>query len=74
MWVAAYCYEAAGYVPSRRVLEEGGYETRGLYMSDGWFAPGVEDVLAGAVRDLAAKAGRPAAGPMTTQMGNRPGR
>jgi hypothetical protein len=59
LWVAAYCNEVAGYIPSRRVLHEGGYETRGLYIGNGWFAPGVEDTLVSAVRDAASDAGRP---------------
>jgi len=29
VWVAGYTNEVSGYVPSRRVLEEGGYEARG---------------------------------------------
>jgi neutral ceramidase len=58
LWVAAYCHEVAGYIPSRRVLREGGYETRGLYYGTGWFADGVEDALVNAAREAAAKAGR----------------
>jgi hypothetical protein len=56
--VAAYCHEVAGYIPSRRVLREGGYETRGLYYGTGWFADGAEDALVNAAREAAAKAGR----------------
>lgn len=33
------------YVPSGQVLAEGGYETRGLYTSDGSFTSGVQDVI-----------------------------
>jgi hypothetical protein len=59
LWVAAYCNDVFGYVPSARVLEEGGYETRGAYYgTPGIFSPRVEDVLVEAVRDLARKAGR----------------
>ena len=58
LWVAGYCQEVAGYIPSRRILEEGGYETRGLYIGAGWFSPEVEDVLTAAARDAAVKAGR----------------
>ena len=58
LWVAAYCNQVEGYVPSRRVLREGGYETRGLYIGSGWFAPGVEHALTDAVKECAAKAGR----------------
>jgi hypothetical protein len=58
LWVAAYCNQVTGYVPSRRVLREGGYETRGLYIDRGWFAPEVEDTLVAAVKDAAVQAGR----------------
>jgi Neutral/alkaline non-lysosomal ceramidase, N-terminal len=59
LWLAAYCNDVFGYVPSARVLAEGGYETRGLYSGGaGFFDPKVEEVLVGAVRDLAKKAGR----------------
>jgi hypothetical protein len=30
LWVAGYSNDLFGYLPSRRVLAEGGYETRGL--------------------------------------------
>jgi hypothetical protein len=58
LWVSAYNQEVAGYIPSARILKEGGYETRGLYFGTGWFAPGVEDALTGAARNAAEKAGR----------------
>jgi hypothetical protein len=58
LWVGAYCHEVEGYVPSRRVLREGGYETRGLYIGAGWFAPAAEDALVAATRSAASKAGR----------------
>lgn len=60
LWVAAYCNQVEGYIPTRQVLQEGGYETLGLYDGTGWFAPEVEDVLVRAARDTARKAGRPA--------------
>lgn len=59
LWVAAYCNDVFGYLPSARVLEEGGYECRGLYTDIGWFAPNAQDVMSAKVRDLARKAGRP---------------
>ena len=31
LWIAGYCNDVFGYLPSARVLGEGGYETRGLY-------------------------------------------
>lgn len=59
LWVAAYCNDVFGYVPSARILEEGGYETRGTYYGvPGIFSKDVEEVLVAAVRDLAEKAGR----------------
>ena len=58
LWVAGYCNEVTGYIPSKRILREGGYETRGLYFDPGWFAPGVEDALTNAAAEAARKAGR----------------
>ena len=59
LWVAAYCHDVYGYLPSAHVLAEGGYETRGLYTGGaGFFAPEAQDVVVKTVRDLAKKAGR----------------
>jgi hypothetical protein len=59
LWIAAYCNDVFGYLPSARVLAEGGYETRGLYSGGaGFFDPGAEQVLVRHLRELAAKAGR----------------
>lgn len=59
LWIAAYCNDVFGYLPSARVLAEEGYETRGLYSGGaGFFTPAAQDVLAKTVRDLAKKAGR----------------
>ncbi len=58
LWVAAYCNDVFGYLPSARVLQEGGYETRGLYSGGaGFFDPKAEVVLVQKVRELAEKAG-----------------
>jgi neutral ceramidase len=59
LWVAAYCNDYFGYLPSDRVLEEGGYETRGLFDGRGWFAPGTQAALVETVRSLAQQVGRP---------------
>ncbi len=60
LWPAAYCNDVFGYLPSARVLAEGGYETRGLYSGGvGLFDPKAQDVLVAKVRELAAKVGRP---------------
>jgi hypothetical protein len=59
LWIAAYCNDVFGYLPSARVLEEGGYETRGLYSGGaGFFDAGAEKVVVRKVRELAGKAGR----------------
>ena len=58
LWTAAYCNDVFGYLPSARVLNEGGYECRGLYTAQGFFAPNAQDVMAAKVRELAEQAGR----------------
>lgn len=61
LWVSAYCNDVYGYLPSARVLREGGYETRGLYRGGiGLFSPEAENVMAAAAKALAGKAGRTA--------------
>ena len=57
LWIAAYCHDVYGYLPSARVLEEGGYETRGVYYGPpGIFSPAAQDVAVRKIADLAAKA------------------
>jgi Neutral/alkaline non-lysosomal ceramidase, N-terminal len=59
LWIAAYSNDVYGYLPSARVLREGGYETRGLiYGGVGLFAPDAQDVLVAKVRELATTVGR----------------
>lgn len=59
LWIAAYTNHVFGYVPTARILKEGGYETRGLYGNVvGSFSPDVEKVLVEAVREMAVSAGR----------------
>ncbi|HEX5445408.1 MAG TPA: neutral/alkaline non-lysosomal ceramidase N-terminal domain-containing protein [Pirellulales bacterium] len=59
LWVVAYANDVFGYLPSARVLEEGGYETRGLYHGGiGYFAPSAQEVVVEHVRELARRAGR----------------
>jgi neutral ceramidase len=59
LWLAAYANDVFGYIPSARVLREGGYETRGLYSGGlGMFQPKAEEVLVETVRKLAVQAGR----------------
>lgn len=59
LWIAGYCNDVFGYLPSARVLAEGGYETRGLYVGGvGLFDAKAEQVVVGRVRELAKEAGR----------------
>lgn len=48
LWIAAYSNACPGYVPSERVLQEGGYEGGGAmvyYDIPGPWAPGLEDAI-----------------------------
>jgi putative membrane-bound dehydrogenase-like protein len=54
LWVNAYANDAPCYIPSERVLREGGYEGGGAmvyYDVPAPFKPGLEDAIVGAVRD-----------------------
>ena len=59
LWIVAYANDCFGYLPTAKVLAEGGYETRCLYTVPGFFPPEVEDVVLTGVRQLAEKLGRP---------------
>lgn len=63
LWVMGYCDDVFGYLPSPRVLEEGGYETRGLYTGVGLFAPEAFQVIEAALERLAPRVGRARPGP-----------
>jgi len=55
LWVAAYCNDVFSYIPSLRVLREGGYEGGGAmvyYGQPGPFAPTIEETIIGKVHDL----------------------
>lgn len=60
VWVTAYANDVMGYIPSERVLREGGYEggeqMRGTNHPGPW-ASGLEAAIVGQVRELAAKVG-----------------
>ena len=59
MWLSAYNNDVFGYLPSARVLEEGGYETRGLvHGGPGFFSPASQDAVVEKVKELAGKSGR----------------
>jgi hypothetical protein len=63
LWLAAYCNDVFGYLPSAQVLSDGGYETRGLIHGGvGVFHPDVQDTVVRAVKQLAEQAGRTEAG------------
>ena len=67
LWIAAYSNDVFGYLPSAKVIDEGGYETRGLYAGGiGFFSAKAEDVVVDAVSELAREAGRPD-GPMSEE-------
>jgi hypothetical protein len=44
LWVAAYANDVVGYIPSLRVLREGGYEALDSFYGSTWPAPWAEDV------------------------------
>jgi hypothetical protein len=62
LWTAGYCHDVYGYVPTAQVLEDGGYETRGVYYrGPGRFSAAAEAVLIAHVRRMAEAVGRSAA-------------
>ncbi len=53
IWIVSYANDAPCYIPSERILREGGYEAGGAMLYYGWPSPlrsGVEDIIIGAVR------------------------
>ena len=59
LWVAGYCNQVAGYLPSAKVVKEGGYETLGLVSAHiGWFSAEAQNVLLAEIRELSRKLGR----------------
>ncbi len=59
MWVAGYSNDVFGYVPSLRVLREGGYEggdAMVYYARPGPFTGNVEELIVGKVGDLMKRA------------------
>ncbi len=54
-WVNSYTNDVPCYIPSQRVWEEGGYEGAGAmiyYGRPSRFAPGIESIIAGTVKQL----------------------
>ena len=65
VWVAGYSNDVFAYLPSKRVLTEGGYEGGGAmkfmsYPHPGPFADTVEERVIGKARELADRVGKPA--------------
>ena len=58
LWVSGYNNDVFGYLPTARILREGGYETRGLYVDYGLFRPTVQEVVMDAIADMARAVGR----------------
>ena len=58
LWVAGYCNSLFGYLPTPKVLEEGGYETRGLYLGVGLFAPEAFGIVGESIKKLGVQVGR----------------
>jgi neutral ceramidase len=59
LWLSAYNNDVFGYLPSARVVAEGGYETRGVvHGGPGFFSPAAEDAVVAKVKAMAEKAGR----------------
>jgi hypothetical protein len=55
VWVSGYCNDVMGYIPSERVLKEGGYEGGGSIVYYGLparWAPGLEDDIVGQIHKL----------------------
>jgi putative membrane-bound dehydrogenase-like protein len=70
LWVNGYANDVPGYIPSRRILREGGYEAESslwYYDRPQQFDPALEDQIIGTVRSLLGPAFLPApkAGEMT---------
>lgn len=62
VWVAGYANDVMAYIPSERVLKEGGYEADSsmiYYGQPGRWAPGLENRIVGKVHELAEKVGKP---------------
>ncbi len=58
IWISGYSNDVFGYLPTSRLLQEGGYETRGLYVEYGLFQPGVEDAVMAVIESMARSVGR----------------
>ncbi len=57
LWVAGYCNEVFGYLPTAQIVHEGGYENRGLVYEVGLFDAAAEHTVVDGVQQLARQAG-----------------
>ena len=58
LWISAWANDMPGYIPSRRILNEGGYEaefSQVYYDLPGAYLPEVEDIMTDGVRELLGK-------------------
>ena len=58
LWISAWANDMPGYIPSRRILNEGGYEaefSQVYYDLPGPYLPEVEDIMTDGVRELLGK-------------------
>jgi len=58
LWVAAYANDVIGYIPSVRVLKEGGYEGGEAFYGSTWpvpFADDIESIVVNAAHDVVKK-------------------
>jgi hypothetical protein len=59
LWIAGYTNQVFGYLPSARIVAEGGYESLGLPSGPvGWFSAKAQDVILDKLRKMAQQAGR----------------
>ena len=63
LWIAGYCNDYFGYLPTSQVHAQGGYEARDFITGHGYLARDVEAVVLGRLRELAARVRRPVPGP-----------
>ena len=61
LWIAAYCNDVMAYIPSVRILNEGGYEpdfSMMYYDLPGFWNPALEETIIRKVHELTRQVGR----------------
>ena len=60
LWTAGYCNDVSSYLPTVRMMDQGGYETRGFIADThaGWYARTAEKTVVDSVATLVAEAAR----------------